>query len=217
MTKTTETPKERYAKSLKKFQKQMSFQKFNKKEAMMAEPEDQIYYEEIPSDEIYYGSTTISYTTGSYVGDPYDEYFGADGPVVAAISPQEEEETRVSLQGQINEAKTYLNSHGLDFSDVYASDDYQYIHAANLVMEMEDVMGIPSGGGGPIVLEAVRENTTFGCITQAIGINALYDAWFDKFATKRMLIAAVGKLATRYLGWVGAAVAVYDFIDCMWG
>lgn len=52
---------------------------------------------------------------------------------------------------------------------------------------------------------------------QAIGINAIYDAWFGKFATKRLLLAAVGKIATRYLGYVGAAIAVYDFADCMWG
>jgi hypothetical protein len=203
--KTKEKPKEKYAKSLEKFKQKMKLSLISSDNGRLAEP-----LEEIIGDE-----NLVSYTTGEYVGDPNDYVTAADGPVIQAVSQQEEDETRVMLLDQINEAKTYLNSHGIDLSDEYNYDDSRYIHAANIIMEMEDTKGIPGSGGGTIPV--ARENTTFGCAMQAIGISALYHTWFDKFATKRMLIAAVGKLATRYLGWVGAAVAVYDFIDCMWG
>ncbi|MET0393616.1 MAG: hypothetical protein ABW019_10770 [Chitinophagaceae bacterium] len=169
-----------------------------------------------PSDSPSGDPGTIGYTTGGYVGDPYDEVTAADGPIVQAISQQEEEQTRDVMQGQIANAKAYLNYHGLDMSDEFGYDDPRYIHAANIVMEMENTTGIP-GQGGSGLISVSRENSLFGCAMQAIGINTLYEAWFDKFATKRMLIAAVGKVASRYLGWVGAAIAVYDFIDCMWG
>jgi len=196
--------KDKYVKSLEKFKNKMRLKTPVLSNGRYAEP-----IEDVAGDE-----NIISYTTGTYIGDPYDDVIAADGPIIQAVSQQEEEETRLLVMEQISEAKVYLNSHGLDLSDEYTYDDPRYIHAANIILEMENRKGIPSGGGD---ISVSRENTTVGCILQATGINTLYESWFNKFATKRMLIAAVGKLATRYLGWVGAAVAVYDFVDCMWG
>lgn len=207
---TTETPKEQYARSLGKFKMDIRLQ---------AVVPGSNRAEEAEQFESMNDEGTVGYISGAYVGDPYDDVTAADGYIVQAASLQEEEQTRVAMSGQVQNAKNYLNYHGLDLSDEYSYDDPRYIHAANIVMEMESTTGIPvpGGSGGAGGMLESRENSTFGCVMQAIGITSLYNAWFDKFATKRMLIAAVGKLATRYLGWVGAAVAVYDFIDCMWG
>jgi len=203
--KTNESPEKKFANSLEKFKQKLKLSLISSDNGKLSEPSKEIIEDE----------NVVSYTTGKYVGDPNDYVIAADGPVIQAVSQQEEVETRAMLLVQINEAKTYLNSHGLDLSDQYTYDDSRYIHAAIIIKEMEDTKGIPGIGGGTIPV--AKQNSTFGCVMQAIGITSLYNTWFDKFATKRMLISAVGKLATRYLGYVGAAVAVYDFIDCMWG
>lgn len=55
------------------------------------------------------------------------------------------------------------------------------------------------------------------CIAYAfIGLD-LHGEFWGNFTNRRALIRAVGKVASRYLGVVGAALIVYDFIDCMWG
>lgn len=182
--------------------------------------------------------TPIYYITGSIVGDPNDEVIASYGPTILAASNEDELAARDELQVTITAAKNYLSSAGLDFTTEFSNDDFRYIHAANIVLEMETKEGFPPEGSGllnmnpinirtnatgtsnhndqAIVFETSRENTVLGCLVQAVGIRALYDAWYDKFATKRMLITMIGKIAARYMGFVGTALAVYDFIDCMW-
>lgn len=58
----------------------------------------------------------------------------------------------------------------------------------------------------------------YDCVKTALGIEALYELWhvraLSTYAGKKLMIQAIGKVATRYLGWVGAAWAVADFVDC---
>lgn len=110
---------------------------------------------------------------------------------------------------QIADAKDYLLSLGLDFSDEYSWNDPRYIHAANVMVEVETYMN--STGSNTIA----RENTTFGCMMQAVGIQHAAEIFLNKTLTKRAIIAIVGKVASRYLGAVGALIAAYDFVDCM--
>lgn len=55
------------------------------------------------------------------------------------------------------------------------------------------------------------------CIAKAFTGIKLHEAFWKSFTNRRVLLRAVGKLATRTLGFVGAALVVYDFADCMWG
>jgi len=55
------------------------------------------------------------------------------------------------------------------------------------------------------------------CLLRATGTQAFHDAFWGSFTNRRMLLRAVGRFATRTLGWIGAALIVADFADCMWG
>lgn len=53
------------------------------------------------------------------------------------------------------------------------------------------------------------------CALDALGIPAAYITGQAKTLTKKAILKVAKKLATRALGWVGAAIAVVDFAACM--
>ena len=55
------------------------------------------------------------------------------------------------------------------------------------------------------------------CAARAFVGMELHEGFWSSFTNRRVLLRAVGKLATRALGFIGAALIVYDFADCMWG
>ena len=60
-----------------------------------------------------------------------------------------------------------------------------------------------------------KENTVVDCAMEALGVpTELILGSAEKLTTKAILKAAK-KLATRTVGWLGAAYAVYEFGDCM--
>lgn len=60
------------------------------------------------------------------------------------------------------------------------------------------------------------------CLAVAVGVNGLKDlvintktlATFEA-ATAKQMLRLVGKIGSRYLGWVGVAIMVRDFANCM--
>jgi hypothetical protein len=152
---------------------------------------------------------------GNVVGNRNDIIIMSYGQTVSAVNTAAENSAQTHTQPLADAAREYLAALGLDFTQDFGTNEYLYIHCASLVLEMDVKKGIPASQTE--AQSNTRENTTFGCAMQALGIETLYESWFDRFSTKRALISAVGKLATRYLSYFGAAVAVYDFIDCMWG
>ena len=55
----------------------------------------------------------------------------------------------------------------------------------------------------------------FDCAMDALGVPAGLLIGSAKDLTKAALIKAAKKLATRVVGWIGVAIAVYEFGDCM--
>lgn len=53
------------------------------------------------------------------------------------------------------------------------------------------------------------------CALDALGIPAGLIVGSAKSLTKKAILKAAKKMATRSLGWVGAAIAVVDFASCM--
>lgn len=49
-----------------------------------------------------------------------------------------------------------------------------------------------------------------------IGIEIFRRSKLQTISGKKMLIKMFTKIGARYLGYVGVAIATYDFIDCMW-
>lgn len=87
------------------------------------------------------------------------------------------------------------------FSEI-ALTDTQYIEIGVAIYANQ----IAASGGDPSVLD---------CVARAFVGLELHEGFWKSFTTRRALIKAVGKIATRYLGFVGAGLIVYDFIDCM--
>ena len=64
----------------------------------------------------------------------------------------------------------------------------------------------------------IQTTKVANCIFQALGFTALAELganWAG--ASRQVILRAVGKVATRYLGWFGAAIAIGSFVDCMLG
>ncbi|APY10086.1 hypothetical protein BWZ22_02025 [Seonamhaeicola sp. S2-3] len=55
------------------------------------------------------------------------------------------------------------------------------------------------------------------CVLEALGVNAVIKGFKGglKKLGKKGALKLFGKVASRYLGWVGAAIAIVDFADCM--
>jgi hypothetical protein len=54
----------------------------------------------------------------------------------------------------------------------------------------------------------------YDCALRAVGIDAVIELFNGK-VTKQIAKKAIRKIASRALGWVGAAWAAYEFGDCM--
>jgi hypothetical protein len=65
--------------------------------------------------------------------------------------------------------------------------------------------------------EILPQSQVYDCLLQAAGITVLTDLIKKgiKGLTKAAIKTLLTKVATKYLGYVGAAIAVYEFGDCM--
>ncbi|WOC40372.1 hypothetical protein [Polaribacter sp. HL-MS24] len=54
----------------------------------------------------------------------------------------------------------------------------------------------------------------YDCMLRSVGIDAVVELLKGK-VTKAIAKKAIRKIASRTLGWIGAAIAVYEFGDCM--
>ena len=59
------------------------------------------------------------------------------------------------------------------------------------------------------------DDSIVDCALDALGVPAGLIVGSAKNLGRKALLKAARKLATRMLGWVGAAVAIYEFGDCM--
>ncbi|QKG79194.1 hypothetical protein [Tenuifilum thalassicum] len=55
----------------------------------------------------------------------------------------------------------------------------------------------------------VLDVAAFSELISAVGSSAAIQA------SKAVIIKAAGKIASRYAGWIGAAIIVADFTECM--
>lgn len=134
-----------------------------------------------------------------------------------------------SLQPTLTEAKNYLYSKG------YTDADIDYLLAADeegLAMSESDlipaVMQLIAEEQNPSLAATFDYVSFFGttahasqigeCAGDALGISAfagVLSAGVNSDNGRRLLKKAIRKVASRALGWVGAAIFVYEFGDCM--
>lgn len=139
------------------------------------------------------------------------------------------QEAQTSLQPTLIEAKNYLYAKGLtdlDIQNLLAAD------AEGPAMSESDLI--------PLVMQLIAEEQNQGlttnidylslfgtsahasqigeCAGDALGISAIaavVNEGLHTSAGKALLKKALRKVASRALGWVGAAIFVYEFGDCM--
>ena len=164
-------------------------------------------------------STCASTANQNTYGYYYDnENVIVEGAYISASSVTYENIAAECFASQniVTNARSYLVSSGYhDIVFQIEEEDptnagFKITHAANSLIWLRDQMGY--------VAERGSQERAVNCVLQAIGYAAIAELsanWAT--ASRQYLIKAIGKLASRYLGWFGAAIALGSFIDCMWG
>lgn len=116
------------------------------------------------------------------------------------------EELKESLKPVLEKSKDVLNAYGITdeiLKEIFSDDvDANSIILAIAIAETD------------IENPATRSQVA-NCALDALGIPAGLLVGSAKSLTKKAVLKAARKLATRSLGWVGAAIAVVDFASCM--
>ena len=139
-----------------------------------------------------------------------------------------------SMQPSLNDAKNYLYSKGYTDADIAqllaadnegpAVDESALVPTVMaLIAEEENPGGVASSMNfSSLFITSAHatsvEQDTYDCALRAFGITAITDVvnnGISSAAGKKALKKAIRKVASRVLGWVGAAWAAYEFGDCM--
>jgi hypothetical protein len=144
-----------------------------------------------------------------------------------------EAEAEASLDPAIVDAREYLLNNGFYAADLI--EEFGSLSSPKLIIlamtysEIE-ANSIPDSDGTPIfnIPSSWYENANAkvgepgigGCLLQALGVVEVME-WaagksFGTYAAKKALIKMVGSTAARFgLGYIGVAIAIVQFTDCM--
>jgi hypothetical protein len=139
------------------------------------------------------------------------------------------ESAKQSLEPTLLEAKNYLRLKGLTDNDIQnlliadidgpAMSESDLIPAVmQLIAEEERQNSISSLGFSNVFIQSANASEIGECAGDALGVSALaavVDQGLHTQAGKALLKKAIRKVASRALGWVGAAIFAYEFMDCM--
>jgi len=139
------------------------------------------------------------------------------------------ESAKQSLKPALAEAKNYLRSKGLTDLDIQnlliADEDGPTMSESDLIpavmgliAEEQNQNSIASLNFSNLFIQPAHASQVGECAGNAIGFSAiasLVNGGLHTSAGKKLLKKAIRKVASRALGWVGAAIFVYEFGDCM--
>ncbi len=113
----------------------------------------------------------------------------------------------------------YIESYGFTEADFYQElgigyDPALVVEVAMIVQALNEEQGVDyiSADALPFWDNIVR------CAMEATGVTLLLDFYSGGMFTpvsKALIIKAVGRVAAKYIGWVGAAISLYDLATCM--
>lgn len=144
----------------------------------------------------------------------------------------DEKEIKEILKPLLESSKELL--HAYDFTDQEIEDELgsldnpEVILSAMLIVAMENQRKVETAsmdiGGlffnnlyaqrGPGYDDAQQQSSTYDCALRAFGVDAVIDLFNGK-VTKQIVKKAIKKIASRAVGWIGAAWAAYEFGSCM--
>ncbi len=128
-----------------------------------------------------------------------------------------------ALEPSIVEAKNYLYSLGL--TDAEIAIELGGAEEANLVPVVMALIAAETESSNSVTfnygaffgysLHALNgEPDWYDCMLRAVGIDALIEL-INGNVTKQIAKKAIRKVVSRTLGWIGAAIAAYEFGSCM--
>tara|TARA_R110002073_G_scaffold108336_9_gene243611 strand:+ start:44811 stop:45632 length:822 start_codon:yes stop_codon:yes gene_type:complete len=128
-----------------------------------------------------------------------------------------------ALQPSIKNAKSYLYSLGL--TDVEIENELQGSEDSNLVLVVMSLIDAENKNNsttafnyndlfGQSVYAMATPQDWYDCLLRSVGIDAVVELFNGK-VTKEIAKKAIRKVASRTLGWIGVAIAVYEYGDCM--
>ncbi|WP_426431468.1 hypothetical protein ACPX19_03290 [Winogradskyella sp. HB-48] len=124
------------------------------------------------------------------------------------VTNWDENESKTKLMPVINETIKLLNSEGISNQEII--DEFGSLDNPEILYLS---MGIVEYEGS----SSIQKADTVDCLLRATGLDAFHQGFWNSFSNRRALLRAVGRVATRTLGWIGAALIVADFAHCMWG
>ncbi|TKB99037.1 hypothetical protein [Pedobacter cryophilus] len=133
------------------------------------------------------------------------------------------------MQPTLIEAKNYLYAQGYtesDIQEVLAADEEGPVMEESalipavmiLVAEQENLSGSTNFNMITMFGSEARASQIGDCAGDALGVSAVAIALQSGLNTstgKALLSKAIRKVASRSLGWIGAAIFAYEFGDCM--
>jgi hypothetical protein len=139
------------------------------------------------------------------------------------------ESAKQALQPTLVEAKNYLRYKGLTDNDIQnlltadadgpAMSESDLIPAVmQLIAEEKNQNSFTSLNFSNVFIQSAHASEIGECAGDALGISAITAVVNQGLYTetgKALLKKAIRKVASRALGWVGAAIFAYEFGDCM--
>lgn len=131
-----------------------------------------------------------------------------------------EAQMKSSLAPALYSSKKVLATYGISnafLKESFGSDDDPRILVAAMVLA-ETQSGVYNGNRASLVSAFLQTDPDkedwFDCAIRAVGIDAVMEMLNGRI-TEAIAKKAIKKIATRSLGWVGAAIAAYEFAKCM--
>lgn len=122
------------------------------------------------------------------------------------LSNWDESKSKMELMPVIDATVSLLNKEGISNQEIIEEfgslDNPEILYLSLGIVEYE---------------ASIQKADGVDCLLRATGLDVFHRGFWSSFSTRRALLRAVGKVATRTLGWFGAALIVADFADCMWG
>lgn len=175
-------------------------------------------------------SSSIMRTPNSGLEDDpngWENTLGEDYNVGLEITPEYASQCEIEVRPIYDQSNVVIASYGITQQDLIEEWGVNYdpeliIHLGIAIAayeELDSENGIVMTRNSIFLITPIyAKSELYQCIKEAIGfegvIEVLRTRALSTYAGKKLLIKAIGKFATRSLGWVGAAWAVADFIDC---
>lgn len=124
-----------------------------------------------------------------------------------------EDEAKVFLEPIINETVSVLLNSGISENEIIT--EFGSLNSPEIALMSVALLNENSSYNTEN--QSKKERDVIDCAARAFTGIKIHEGFWNSFTNRRVLLRAVGKLATRTLGFVGAALVVYEFADCMWG